>query len=62
MVETDAAGRMAAAPRRSTPLAVGDSAPRFTLPSSLGQPVSLDEHLRDGPVVVAWYLFDFGRV
>jgi peroxiredoxin len=43
-------------------LAVGDRAPLFTLPSSTGQPVSLAEHLARGPVVIAWYVFDFGRV
>jgi peroxiredoxin len=43
-------------------LAVGDQAPLFTLPSSTGEPVSLAEHLAHGPVVLAWYLFDFGRV
>jgi peroxiredoxin len=43
-------------------LAVGDQVPMFTLPSSLGRPVWLAERLADGPVVVAWYLFDFGRV
>jgi hypothetical protein len=45
-----------------TPLAVGDHAPLFTLPSSLGRPVALADSLRQGPVVLAWYLFDFGRV
>lgn len=45
-----------------TPLAVGERAPDFTLPSSLAHPISLAEHLADGPVVLAWYLFDFGRV
>lgn len=49
-------------PALATPLAVGEPAPRFTLPSSLGQPISLDEMLQEGPVVLAWYLFDFGRV
>ena len=44
------------------PLAVGDRAPDFTLPSSLGRPVALAEYLERGPVVLAWYLFDFGRV
>ena len=44
------------------PLAVGDRAPDFTLPSSVGQPIALAEHLQRGPVVIAWYLFDFGRV
>jgi peroxiredoxin len=43
-------------------LKVGDRAPLFTLPSSIGVPVSLAEYLSDGPVVLAWYLFDFGRV
>ena len=47
---------------KQTPLAVGDRAPDFTLPSSLGRPVALAEYLRQGPVVLAWYLFDFGRV
>ncbi len=45
-----------------TRLAVGDRAPLFTLPSSIGQPVVLADLLARGPVVVAWYLFDFGRV
>jgi peroxiredoxin len=43
-------------------LQVGDTAPLFTLPSSTGQPVDLAEALARGPVVLAWYLFDFGRV
>jgi peroxiredoxin len=43
-------------------LGVGDRAPDFTLPSSTGQPVALAEALARGPVVLAWYLFDFGRV
>jgi hypothetical protein len=43
-------------------LKVGDQAPLFTLPSSTGQPVDLAEHLVRGPVVLAWYLFDIGRV
>jgi peroxiredoxin len=47
---------------RQTPLAVGDRVPDFTLPSSLGQPVSLAAYRERGPVVLAWYLFDFGRV
>jgi peroxiredoxin len=50
------------AAQQQTPLAVGDRAPMFTLPSSLGQPVSLASYLERGPVVLAWYLFDFGRV
>ena len=43
-------------------LGVGDTAPLFTLPSSTGQPVALADALHKGPVVIAWYLFDFGRV
>jgi peroxiredoxin len=43
-------------------LQVGDRAPLFTLPSSTGSPVSLAEVLANGPVVLAWYLFDFGRI
>jgi peroxiredoxin len=43
-------------------LKVGDHVPLFTLPSSAGHPVELSEYLGRGPVVLAWYLFDFGRV
>jgi len=43
-------------------LQVGDRAPLFNLPSSTGQPVNLADHLGRGPVVLAWYLFDFGRI
>jgi len=43
-------------------LQVGDSVQDFTLPTSMGKPVTLSEALRNGPVVLAWYLFDFGRV
>lgn len=45
-----------------SPLAVGDLAPDFTLPSSTGERVTLSDALRRGPVVLAFYLFDFGRV
>jgi peroxiredoxin len=48
--------------QRTPPLGVGDAAPRFTLPSSTGNPVSLDDALARGPVVLVWYVFDFGRV
>jgi peroxiredoxin len=48
--------------RQSRRLGVGDRAPLFTLPSSTGEPVDLSEYLNRGPVVLAWYLFDFGRV
>jgi peroxiredoxin len=43
-------------------LSVGDRAPDFTLPAGSGEKVSLSEELRKGPVVLAWYLFDFGRI
>lgn len=43
-------------------LQVGDAVQDFTLPSSLGQPVALSDVLKDGPVVLAWYPFDFGRI
>jgi peroxiredoxin len=43
-------------------LNVGDKAPDFTLPSGTGEKISLSEELKKGPVVLAWYLFDFGRI
>ena len=43
-------------------LNVGDRAPDFTLPAGTGEKVTLSEELKKGPVVIAWYLFDFGRV
>ena len=43
-------------------LNVGDKVPDFTLPSSTGEKVTLSQQLAKGPVVLAWYLFDFGRV
>lgn len=43
-------------------LQVGDTVQDFTLPTSMGKPVTLSEVLRNGPAVLAWYLFDFGRV
>lgn len=48
--------------QQQAPLGVGDRVPLFVLPSSLGQPVALADYLQRGPVVLAWYLFDFGRV
>ena len=38
-------------------LAVGDKAPDFTLPSTLGD-VSLSETLKLGPAVIAFYVRD----
>jgi peroxiredoxin Q/BCP len=43
-------------------LQVGDTVQDFTLPTSTGTSVALSEALQSGPVVLAWYLFDFGRV
>jgi peroxiredoxin len=49
--------------QQQQPLAVGDRVPLFTLPSSLGRPIALADELAKGrAVVLAWYLFDFGRV
>jgi peroxiredoxin len=36
-------------------LQVGEQAPGFTLPDALGQPVTLSEFLKQGPVVVTFY-------
>ena len=43
-------------------LNVGDQAPDFSLRAGTGEMVTLSEELKRGPVVLAWYLFDFGRV
>jgi peroxiredoxin len=43
-------------------LNVGDRAPDFQLRAHTGETVTLSEELKRGPVVLAWYLFDFGRV
>jgi peroxiredoxin len=44
------------------PVAVGDRAPDFDLPASTGKNVSLSSCLGRGPVVLLWYVFDFGRI
>lgn len=41
--------------------ALHQPAPDFELPSSTGQRISLRDELQHGPVVLAFYLFDFGR-
>jgi peroxiredoxin len=46
----------------STPLQVGEQAPRFTLRRTFQESVSLDDLLARGPVVVAFYVFDFGDI
>ena len=40
-------------------LAVGDQAPRFALPNPEGKPVSLDERLAQGPVVLTFFRGDW---
>jgi len=34
---------------------VGDQAPNFTLNNAVGEPVSLTDYLKKGPVVLTWY-------
>jgi peroxiredoxin len=43
-------------------LKLGDKAPDFTLPAGSGEKITLSEEVKKGPVVLAWYLFDFGRI
>jgi len=43
-------------------LDVGDTAPDFTLRRTFEESVSLAELLGRGPVVLAFYVFDFGNV
>jgi len=38
---------------------VGEQAPDFELPVSAGERVRLSEALRDGPVVLLFYVLDF---
>jgi len=54
---------MASAPATSgTGPAVGDPAPLFTLRRSFTEDVALADRLRHGPVVLAFYVFDFGNL
>jgi peroxiredoxin len=48
--------------QRTPPIEMGDQAPHFTLPASNGEAVSLSDCLARGPVVLLWYVFDFGRI
>jgi peroxiredoxin len=48
--------------QRTPALGVGDIAPDFTLPASTGESIALKDCLARGPVVLLWYVFDFGRV
>ena len=44
------------------PLAVGEAAPDFTLRRTFDDSVSLAALRRRGPVVVHFYVFDFGGI
>jgi peroxiredoxin len=48
--------------QRIPPIGVGDQAPRFSLPATTGDVLSLTDVLDRGPVVLLWYVFDFGRI
>jgi hypothetical protein len=41
---------------------VGEAAPDFTLPRSLDVVLTLSECLKHGPVLLHFYVFDFGTV
>jgi peroxiredoxin len=41
---------------------VGDRAPSFTLRKTFEEKVSLDDLLEGGPLLLAFYVFDFGSV
>lgn len=41
---------------------VGDPAPDFTLRRTFTESVRLADALREGPVVLAFYVFDFGNL
>jgi peroxiredoxin len=41
---------------------VGEAAPDFTLPRSLDAVLTLSECLKHGPVLLHFYVFDFGTV
>lgn len=41
-------------------LQVGDTAPDFTLPRTFEESIGLNDLLRRGPVLLHFYVFDFG--
>ena len=45
-----------------TELQVGDRAPDFTLPRTFEESVSLADLRQRGPVLLLFYVFDFGAV
>jgi peroxiredoxin len=46
----------------SSPLPIGAIAPDFILRRTFEENVSLSDLLSRGPVVVAFYVFDFGNI
>lgn len=46
----------------SSPLPIGAIAPSFTLRRTFEEEVTLSDLLARGPVVVAFYVFDFGNI
>lgn len=53
--ESPAEGLVADASPRTTPLAVGDAAPAFTLTDATGEAFSLAATLESGPVIAVFY-------
>jgi peroxiredoxin len=53
-------GRFDAMPR-SAPISVGDRAPDLSLRRTFGETVALSDRLAVGPVVLVFYVFDFGH-
>ena len=47
---------------RTTPIAPDETAPDFTLRQTFERDVSLSGLVQNGPVVLAFYVFDFGAV
>ena len=43
-------------------LRYGQAAPDFSLPSTLGRPVTLGEYKGQADVVLAFYCFDWGSI
>jgi hypothetical protein len=41
---------------------VGDTAPDFTLPRTFEESISLSRLLEDGPLLLHFYVFDFGSI
>ena len=41
---------------------VGDPAPDFTLPRTFEESISLSRLLEDGPLLLHFYVFDFGSI